>query len=488
MQYKWIALSVTIVGTLMAGIDTRIIIVGLPTVARDLGSDVESIIWISQSYLLASTVGLLLIGRITDTVGRVKIYNIGFVVFTVGSFLASISQSALQLILSRIVQGTGSAMLITNSAAILTDATPSKELGTILGINQIAFRIGSVAGLTLSGVIIEMSGWRALFYLNIPIGIFGTLWAHLRLRETSTLDVQKKIDWLGFATFTSGLTFILLAITLLSYGITEALPGFVMLTLGAILLLYFIRVEIRSNTPLLDLRLFKIREFAAGNIAQLLNALAWFGIVLMLSFYMQIVFDFTALQTGVSLLPLEVAFVLFGPISGKLSDKYGTRFFSILGLSVSSVGLFWLTQVNISNSYSEVIITLILLGVGNGMFIAPNISSIMRSVPANRRGVASGFRTTMFNVGGTVSTGLAILLITTGIPYSVFSSLLRSMNPSALGRLPEQEFINGFKVASLVFGIINTGAIIPSVLRGPGKAGLVKSHEEKAEDKTPQGI
>jgi MFS family permease len=261
-----------------------------------------------------------------------------------------------------------------------------------------------------------------------------------------------------------------------------------MLTLGAILLLYFIRVEIRSNAPLLDLRLFKIREFAAGNIAQLLNALAWFGIVLMLSFYMQIVFDFTALQTGVSLLPLEVAFVLFGPISGKLSDKYGTRFFSILGLSVSSVGLFWLTQVNISNSYSEVIIPLILLGVGNGMFIAPNISSIMRSVPANRRGVASGFRTTMFNVCGTVSTGLAILLITTGIPYSVFSSLLRSMNPSALGRLPEQEFINGFKVASFVFGIINTGAIIPSVLRGPGKAGFVKTHEEKAENKTPKGI
>jgi len=488
MQYKWIALSVTIVGTLMAGIDTRIIIVGLPTVARELGADVESIIWVSQSYLLASTVGLLLIGIITDVVGRVKIYNIGFAVFTVGSFLASISQSALQLILSRIVQGTGSVMLITNSAAILTDATPSNDLGTILGINQIVFRIGSVAGLTLSGVIIAMSGWRALFYLNIPIGIFGTLWAHLRLREISKRDVQKKMDWLGFATFTSGLTLVLLSITLLSYGITEALPGFVMLALGVILLLFFIRIEIRSSAPLLDLRLFKIREFAAGNIAQLLNALAWFGIVLMLSFYMQIVFDFTPLQTGMSLLPLEVAFVLFGPISGKLSDKYGTRLFSTLGLSVSSVGFFWLTQVNISRLYSEVAIPLILLGVGNGMFVAPNISSIMSSVPANRRGVASGFRTTMFNTGGTASAGLAILLITTGILYSVFSSLLRSMNPSALGRLSEQEFINGFKVASFVFGIINTGAIIPSFLRGPGKAGLVKIHGDKEDDQPLQGI
>ena len=366
MQYKWIALSVTTVGTLMAGIDTRIIIVGLPTVARELGADVESIIWVSQSYLLASTVGLLLIGRITDVIGRVKIYNIGFAVFTVGSALASISQSPTQLILSRIVQGTGSAMLLTNSAAILTDATPSNELGTILGINQIAFRVGSVAGLTLSGVIIAMSGWRALFYLNIPIGIFGTIWAHRQLREISTRDVQGKMDWLGFATFTSGLTLVLLSITFLSYGMTEVLPGFVMLAVGSILLFYFIRVEIRTSTPLLDLRLFRIKAFAAGNLAQLLNALAWFGIVLMLSFYMQVVLDFSALQTGAGLLPLEVAFVLFGPMSGKLSDKYGTRLFSTLGLSISSVGFFWLTQVNLATTYSEVAIPLALLGVGNG--------------------------------------------------------------------------------------------------------------------------
>jgi MFS family permease len=194
MQYKWIALSVTTVGTLMAGIDTRIVIVGLPTVARALGADVESVVWVSQSYLLASTVGLLLIGRLTDVVGRVRIYNPGFAIFTVGSALASISGNANHLILSRIVQGLGAAMLLTNSAAILTDATPAKQLGTILGINQIAFRVGSVAGLTLSGVIIGFYGWRALFYLNIPIGIFGTLWAHVRLREIATTDTQKKSD------------------------------------------------------------------------------------------------------------------------------------------------------------------------------------------------------------------------------------------------------------------------------------------------------
>ena len=484
MQYKWIALSVTTVGTLMAGIDARIIIVGLPTVARELGADVESIIWVSQSYMLASTVGLLLIGRITDVIGRVKIYNIGFVVFTIGSALASICQSPLQLILSRIVQGTGSAMLITNSAAILTDATPRNELGTILGINQIAFRIGSVAGLTLSGVIIALYGWRALFYLNIPIGIFGTIWAHLRLKEISTRDPQKKMDWLGFAAFTSGLTLVLLAITFLSYGIAEVLPGFVMLAFGGFLLFYFIKVEIRIPTPLLDLQLFRIKAFAAGNLAQLLNALAWFGIILMISFYMQVVLDFSALQTGVGLLPLEAAFVVFGPMSGKLSDKYGTRLFSTLGLCISSVGLFWLTQVKLATTYSAMIIPLVLLGVGNGMFVSPNISSIMRSVPANRRGVASGFRTTMANLGGTTSAGLAILLITTGIPYSVFSILLRSMNPATLGQLPEHEFLNGFQVAASVFAVINTCAIIPSFLRGLEKEKLAEMDGAQGEEKT----
>lgn len=305
-------------------------------------------------------------------------------------------------------------------------------------------------------------------------------------KEIATRDVQREMDWIGFATFTGGLTLVLLAITFLSYGVAEALAGWVMLALGAVLLLCFIRVESRASAPLLDLRLFKIKEFAAGNTAQLLNALAWFGIVLMLSFYMQVVLDFTALQTGAGMLPLEAAFVLFGPLSGKLSDKYGPRLFATLGLAISSVAFFWLTQVKVSTTYPEIIAPLVLVGVGSGLFISPNISSIMRSVPANRRGVASGFRTTMFNVGGTASAGLAILLITTGIPYSVFSSLLRSMNPAALGQLPEQEFVNGFRVAALVFAIINTCAIVPSFLRGPqatGPAEMPEAHGETEKER-----
>jgi len=237
------------------------------------------------------------------------------------------------------------------------------------------------------------------------------------------------MDWLGFATFTGGLPLVLLSFTFLSYGITKALPGF-----------------------------------------------------LMLSFYMQVVLDFSPLQAGVGLLPLEVAFVLFGPMSGKLSDKYGTRLFSTLGLSISSIGFFWLAHVDLSTTYSQGVFPLILLGVGNGMFVSPNIRSIMRSVPANRRGVASGFRTTMFNVGGTASAGLAILLITTGIPYSVSSSLLRSMNPAALGQLPEQESVNGFRLAAFVFAVINTCAILPSFLRGPEEQNRVPAYGNQGKE------
>jgi MFS family permease len=239
-----------------------------------------------------------------------------------------------------------------------------------------------------------------------------------------------------------------------------------MLAAGILLLLGFVRVEIRNPAPLLDLHLFKIRKFAAGNIAQLLNALAWLGVILIVSFYMQVVLDYTPLQTGMALLPLEGAFVVCGPLSGLLSDKYGARLFATIGLTISSVAFFWLSTLNLSSTYAQMVVPLALLGMGNGMFVSPNISSIMRSVPAHRRGVASGFRTTMFNVGGTASAGLAILLITTAIPHDLFSNLLRSADPATLGQLPDQEFVNGFKIAAFVFACINSIAIIPSLLRG----------------------
>jgi MFS family permease len=216
----------------MSGVDTRIVVVGLPTIARELGADVEAVIWVSQAYLLASTVGLLLIGRLGDLAGRVKMHNLGFAVFTIGSFLCSISFSAGQLFASRIVQGVGYAMLMTNGVAILTVASLKNELGSLLGLNQVAFRAGSVAGLTLSGVILAVADWRALFYINIPIGIFGTIWAHYRLKEISVADVARKLDWPGFFTFTTGLASFLLSINFVSYGLSSTAIGIGLALLG----------------------------------------------------------------------------------------------------------------------------------------------------------------------------------------------------------------------------------------------------------------
>src|ERR1700730_18132853 len=249
----------------MAGVDARIVLVGLPTVAEQLHAGVADVIWVSQAYIFASTLGLLLIGRTTDLLGRVKIYNYGFIVFTIGSAFAALSFTSGELILARIVQGVGASMLVTNSAAILTDATPRNELGKILGINVVAFRLGSITGLTLSGVILSLADWRALFYINIPIGIFGTLWAHYRLKEISRPEEYRGMDWIGFITFSSGLGLLLVAITFLSFGLGGLELGFAMLAAGAVLIFLFIKNELRENTktpPILDMKLFKIKEFA----------------------------------------------------------------------------------------------------------------------------------------------------------------------------------------------------------------------------------
>ncbi len=466
MQYKWVALSVTTVGALMAGVDARIVLVGLPTIAEQLGAVVAEVIWVSQAYLFASTIGLLLIGRTADLAGRVKIYNYGFIIFTIGSGLAAISFTSFELIGARMVQGVGVAMLITNSAAILTDATPKNELGKILGISTIAYRIGSVMGLTLSGVILSITDWRALFYINIPIGIFGTVWAHYRLKEVTSRDTRGKMDWVGFFTFSSGLGLLLLAITYLSYGLSGYTFGFLMLGVGSILMIFFIRLEItkRNVPPLLDPTLFKIKEFAGGCLAQMINAIAWSGIMIMVSFYLQVVLEESPLQTGLNLLALDATFLLVGPLSGRLSDKYGSRYFSMIGLGISSIAFFMLAFVSESSGVNLILASLAVLGVGTGLWVSPNISSIMGSVPANRRGIASGFRITLANVGDTASFGLAILIMTFAIPYSTLNNLVQTYTYGGQLAGARQEFVLGFQLAAIVFASINAVAIIPASL------------------------
>jgi len=438
--------------------------VGLPTISGQLHAGASEIVWITQAYFIASTTGLLLVGRISDIHGKVKLYNIGFIIFTAGSALCALSMNPYQLIGFRLIQGVGSGMLITNASAIIADASPKTELGMMLGINQTAFRVGNVVGLTLSGLILSVVDWRGLFYVNVPIGIFGTIWAQRRLREIGKKDPSKRIDWRGFGLFTTGLTFLLIAITYLSYGISGLTLGFAFLMIGLILLVFFIKSESRIPFPLLDLRLFKIKSFAMGNLAQLLNSLAWGGLVLILALYLEIGLGYTPLQAGLSILPLDVTYMIFSFVGGRLSDKYGSRILTTSGLFMISLSFFAMATFDAQTQFVEIALVLMIMGIGNGLFTPPNLKAIMGSVPPNRVGIASGFRNTMYNVGSTISYGLVVLLITIGTPYATFTQLLQGTAQHSLLML--SQFLSGFRIAALVLGIINGIAILPSAIRG----------------------
>jgi EmrB/QacA subfamily drug resistance transporter len=451
----------------MAGLDSRIVLVGLPQVAGSLHADAEQAIWITQAYVLGSTVALLLFGRISDIMGRVKLYTSGFAVFTVGSALTSLAANPAEVIAFRAVQGLGAAILFSNSAAIIVDATPADELGLSLGINQVAFRMGSMAGLTASGIILSFLDWRALFYVNIPIGIFGTAWSHFRLRDMAKVERGAPIDWGGFAAFSVFIFSLLLGLTIAAYGVAETTTVLGLLVLSASALAVFVFLERRHPHPLLDLRLLRIREFTGGVVAQLLNAIAFGAVLLLLSLYFQLVLNKSPLEAGLLIIPTDIATLAAGPLSGRLSDRFGHLPFTTTGLAVISLALLLFSTTDALTPYPLLVVDMMLLGAGLGLFASPNISSIMGSVPPERRGIASSFRATFFNVGYTVSLNLAILIMTFTVPYAIVTRIISSscVGISAADCLLFEQAI---KTTYLWLAAINTVAILPSFLRGRG--------------------
>ena len=465
LKYKWIALTVTTIGVLMVGIDTRIVIVGLPQVAEQLQADAEQAIWITQSYVLANTVLLLLIGRLGDIFGRVRIYTIGFGIFTIGSALTSIGFDPLQVIVFRAVQGVGAALVFTNSIAILTDATPRSELGFSLGINQIAFRSGAILGLTLSGLILSFFDWRALFYINIPIGVFGTFWARRRLRETVAVDRNAKIDWLGFALFTTFLLCLMIGLTLGAYSPSQFNTLYALLFVGAIFLVLFIIRSRRIEHPLVELSMFKIKEVTGGIFAMFFNIITWTAVLLLLSLQFQLVLGMSPLEAGIRILPFEIAFLAVGPLSGRLSDRFNRMPFILSGLTLSTVALFLFSTTNQNTPYFILSVLMILLGVGTGLFIAPNLRSIMGSVPPQRRGIGSALFALFVNLGLTVSLNFAILIMSLTAPYDVITRIISSMNPLSIPVAERLLFVESLKNTYLAFGVVNALAIVPSLLQ-----------------------
>ncbi len=466
VQYRWVVLSVTTVGVFMAGLDTRIVLIGLPTIAESLRADLETLLWVTQGYQIAITIGLLFLGRFSDIFGRVKVYNLGFAVFTLGSGLCVLAQTGSQLVIFRVIQGLGGAMLIANSIALVTDATPLAELGFALGFNQIAFVLGAVLGLTVGGALIVAAGWRYIFAMNLPIGIFGTLWAHRRLREAAQTEKHASLDYVGLCLFTTSLTSLLLAISLATMAAIDNTKSVILYSISLVTFALFLYFEPRKSEPLLDMRLFKIRLFSAGNLTQLLYSLGFGALSLIVILYFQLIRGYDPLTAGLLFLPLDLAFVGTGPISGRLSDRYGTRVFTTLGMGVGTIGYVALAfLITTTTPLVQIEIILIVVGVGLGLFVSPNMSSIMGSVPAQRRGVASAVRATLFNTGNVVSIGLVAYIITTAIPYQVVSGII-SGGYTTLTPNESIGFVTGMGRAFLVAAAITVVGMFVSTLRG----------------------
>jgi MFS family permease len=455
-RYKWVALSNTTLGTLMATINSSIVLISLPAIFDGIGinplapGETNYLLWMLLGYMVVTATLVVSLGRISDIFGRVRMYNLGFAIFSVASILLFITpgsgnNAALYMIALRLVQAVGGSFLMANSTAIIIDVFPLKERGMALGVNQVAAILGMIVGLILGGVLAFVN-WRLIFLVSVPVGVFGTVWAYWMLRETSKSNGRQKIDWLGNATFFLGLTIVLIGLTygLEPYGTSAMGWGnpFVIgcLIVGIVLMLVFIWIETRVSDPMFHLGLFKIRSFASASVANLCGSLARGGLQFMLIIWLQGVwlplhgysFADTPLWAGIYMLPLMVGFVVIGPLSGVLSDRFGQRLFATTGMLVQMVCFVLLTFLPANFNYLTFAILLVVMGIGQGMFSAPNTTLSMNDVPAEQRGVASGMRATFMNTASVISMTMFFSIVTAGLAATLPSTLFKGLSSAGL--------------------------------------------------------
>jgi MFS family permease len=449
-NYKWVALSNTTLGMLSATVNASIVIISLPAIFRGIKldpltpSNVSYLLWMLMGYLVVSAVLVVTLGRLGDIYGRVRMYNLGFAIFALGALALPFDpftgpSGALWLIGWRILQAVGGAMLMANSPAILTDAFPFNQRGMAMGINQVAGISGQFIGLILGGILAAVN-WRLVFIVSVPIGIGGAIWSYLSLRETGA-RTPSRIDWLGNITFAVGLIGLLTGIT---YGIqpygghSMGWTSPVVLTglIGGIaLLVAFCFIELRVDSPMFDLRLLKIRSFSTGATSALLASISRGGMQFMLIIWLQGIwlvlhgysFIDTPLWSGIYLLPLTAGFLIAGPVSGWLSDRYGARFFASGGLLLSAASFGGLLLLPVNFSYSAFAALIFVSGAGMGLFSAPNAAAVMNSVPPNQRGAASGMLATFTNSGFVLSIGIFFSLMIAGLASTLPSTLTRGL-------------------------------------------------------------
>ncbi len=521
-HYRWIALSNTTLGILMATINGSIVLISLPAIFTGIRLDplqpgnVSYLLWMLTGYILVTAVLVVSFGRLGDLYGRVRIYNLGFVIFTISAvFLvfdpATGGQGALWLIGWRVVQAIGGSMLFANSTAILTDAFPVERRGFALGINQVAGIAGTFLGLIVGGVLAELD-WHAVFLVSVPFGILGTVWSYKSLHEVGARDTGR-VDWPGNIVFAVGLVALLTGIT---YGIqpyggssTGWLNPWVLTGIigGVAFLVGFVILELHTIEPMFNMRLFRIRAFAWGNFAGLLASISRGGLQFMLIIWLQGIwlplhgysYASTPLWAGIYLLPLTIGFLVSGPISGSLSDRFGARAFATGGLLLVAATFAGLLLIPVNFPYWLFAGITFLNGVGSGLFAAPNRTAIMNSVPANQRGAASGMTGTFQNAGNSLSIGIFFSLMIAGLASTLPSALRTGLTAHGVGAAVANQVAATPPVGSLFAAFLGynpiasilgpTGALaslsssnaaaltgkafFPQLIAGPFHAGLV---------------
>jgi MFS family permease len=449
-RYKWVVLSNTTLGMLMAMIDTSIVLIALPDIFKGIHinplepGNTFYLLWMILGFMIVTAVLVVSLGRLGDMLGRVRMYNMGFVIYTFFSLLLSITwmsgtAAGIWLVVMRLFQGVGAAFLIANSTAILTDAFPENQRGMAVGINQIAAIAGSFIGLILGGLLGPIE-WRLVFIISVPIGIFGTIWSYRKLKEVP-VKRDTHVDWSGNLTFALGLVALMVGIT---YGI-QPYGGHVMgwsspfvlicLAVGVITLIFFARIETRSSDPMFRLSLFRIRAFTSGSVATLLSAIGRGGLMFTMVIWLQGIwlplhgynFSDTPLWAGIALLPLTAGFLVSGPLCGFLSDKYGARIFTVTGMIGATISFLLLQFLPANFAYPIYGALLFLNGISFGMFAAPNRAAIMNSLPKEHRGVGSGMASTFQNSGQVLSIGIFFSLMIIGLsrtlPHALYVGL-----------------------------------------------------------------
>ena len=519
-NYKWIALSNTTLAVLLATLDASITLIAMPDIFRGIKLDPLVpgnsfyLLWMVLGYLVVSSVLIVSLGRLGDMFGRVKIYNLGFVVYTVASLLLTIDwmtgrAGATYLIVFRIFQGIGGAFLLANSAAILTDAFPANQRGMALGINNIVGVSGMFVGLILGGILAPIS-WRMVFLISVPVGLFGTVWAYMKLRELST-PKRTSVDWPGNVTFALGLILIMVAIT---YGIRPygthptgwTSPRVIgLLAAGVVSLVAFGLIELNARDPMFNLALLRIRAFTFGTLATFLSAIARGGLMFMLIIWLQGIwlplhgYDFTQtpLWAGIYMFPLTIGMLISGPTSGYLSDRYGARPFATGGMIASAASFGLLLVLPIDFSYPVFALILFMTGVSMGLFASPNRAAVMNSLPPGDRGAGGGMNQTFQNSAQVLSVGIFFSLMIIGLastlPHTMSAGLqahgvaaadahrigqtppVSVLFAAFLGYNPIQHLAGAHVLASLpahTQAVITGRSFFPQLISGPFKAGL----------------